>query len=157
MFNTTSHGSNIIIEYGNSVARSKNSQSDGIVFSDRPIEIEERVHMSLVFARRKTCKGGETMSVGFTSEDPNSIVNLPSLCHPDLSQRNGFWLNPIPDKFVRQENVVSFWATTEGHVLYAINGVRRGLLFSGVDTGTPLWAIIDIHGRAIGVQIVGKT
>ncbi|XP_078665265.1 uncharacterized protein LOC144907776 [Branchiostoma floridae x Branchiostoma belcheri] len=157
-FNTKAHGANIIIEYGNDVARSKNSASDGIVFSDRPIAVEEIVHLLIVFAKKKFVEGGKTMSVGFTNQEPNEISKkaLPSHCHPNLSQRSGFWLNPIPEKFVRQGNVVSFWTTPKGHVLYAINGRHKGLLFSGVDTGSSLWATIEILGRALGVQIVGE-
>ena len=40
--------------------------------------------------------------------------------------------------------------------MYGIHGEERGVFFSGVNTSTALWAIVDIYGNTTAMEFVGK-
>eukprot|EP00058_Branchiostoma_floridae_P008560 XP_002594048.1 hypothetical protein BRAFLDRAFT_68512 [Branchiostoma floridae] len=44
---------------------------------------------------------------------------------------------------------------SSGSVHFSINGESKGLFFNGVDVSSKLWAMMDIHGSTMAVQIVG--
>jgi protein neuralized len=37
-------------------------------------------------------------------------------------------------------------------VYYGVNGEEKGLFFSGVNTSSPLWAMLDIYGNTVSVE-----
>ncbi|KAI8506548.1 Receptor-interacting serine/threonine-protein kinase 4 [Branchiostoma belcheri] len=99
------------------------------------------------------------MRIGFTSNDPETIKvdELPSHSYPDLAQQPGFWIKPLPSSLASQGNVVSYTVDSSGDVHFSINGDDKGLFFSGVDVSGDMWAVIDVHGSTLAVQLVVTT
>ena len=92
-----SHGSAITLSAGQSSAkRSSDTYHDGLVFSEHPVSINQRVGLQL----SATGQWAGALRVGVTSLDPGSHDGLPSQAHPDLVKRDGFWVRVIPERLV---------------------------------------------------------
>lgn len=91
---------------------------------------------------------------GFTSIDPATIrgVDLPRYACPDLTNKPGNWAKALGERYTTSNIVLFFYVTRSGDVYYGVNGEEKGLFFSGVNTSSPLWAMLDIYGNTVGVE-----
>lgn len=83
-------------------------------------------------------------------------VNLIQYASPDLTCEQGYWAKAVPEKLVVQGNVLGFWLSPEGDVLYGCNGNQLGVFFRGVHSNVPVWAMLDVFGSTIAVTLIGK-
>ena len=74
----------------------------------------------------------------------------------DLTSRPGFWGKALPERYVDQGVLFSFYFTTGGDVMLNVDGHDKGVFLTGLDSRTPLWVMVDIYGNTTGVQFVGK-
>ncbi|CAF5125701.1 unnamed protein product, partial [Rotaria sp. Silwood1] len=88
-FHKTTFGQNIRLENNASKAVRHTSFDHGITFTDKPININERIHLKIVEVdeTRQWCG---SLAIGFTQVDPNTIrqEDLPKSALPNLSSTN---------------------------------------------------------------------
>lgn len=96
--------------------------------------------------------------MGFSTVDPSDLSSawLPRFACPDLVNETGFWARALPEEQCEEGTILSFWLDNTGRVFYRVNGSSPIFFFSGVPTGEPVWAIIDIYGLTRGVQLLGE-
>jgi len=90
--------------------------------------------------------------------DPATLSRetLPRYACPDLTNRPGYWAKALPERLARLSSVLSFRYTPAGDVLFVIDGEEKGVFFTGINTKSPLWALIDVYGNTSCVEFVGK-
>jgi len=63
----------------------------------------------------------------------------------------------LSERFNKKHAVLSFYVTLGGDVMYGVDGQDHGRLFGGVSTSSRLWAIIDVYGNTVSVELVGES
>lgn len=72
----------------------------------------------------------------------------------DLANQKGYWAKAVNERFVDKDVTLYFYVNKSGSVYYGIDGRTKDVFFQGVDTSTPLWAIIDVYGNSTAVELV---
>lgn len=129
---------------------------DGIVFSSRPVELHEKVALKIV---KEDLKWHGGLRVGFTWQDPSLLEpgELPPFACPNLVLQGKTKACVLPEEYGAEGTVVSFWADGRGRVFCSVNEeAKTSLLLDGVSVASPLWAVVDVYGRAKAVQLLGK-
>ena len=67
-------------------------------------------------------------------QDPMTIQSLPKYACPDLTGKPGFWAKALAEKYAESNALIHFYFTSNGDVHYGVNGVDKGIFFSGLDT-----------------------
>lgn len=145
------HGDNIELLCNKSRARRYESFCKGICFSNRPININERVYVK--FVETNTSWSG-VLRFGFTSVNPATLrgPDLPRYACPDLTNKPGNWAKALGERYTASNILLHFSVNRAGDVNYGVNGEEKGLFFSGVATDQPVWAMLDIYGNTVGVE-----
>ena len=148
------HAENIQVSLDKKRAKRYESFCKGICFSNRPIPVGERVYLR--FAEISTSWSG-VLRFGFTSNDPCDVnpATLPRYACPDLTNKPGYWAKALGERYAEVGNIIFFYVTRNGDVMYGANGEEKGLFFSGVVTTGPLWAVMDIYGNTMSMEFVG--
>lgn len=90
---------------------------------------------------------------GFTTHDPTTLAHaLPKYACPDLTNKPGNWAKALGERFCEKDNILYYYVNSAGDVHFGVNGEDKGLFFSGVDTRSPLWALVDVYGNCTAVQ-----
>lgn len=146
------HGENVRLEQGGKVARRAESFCKAIVFSSRPIQVNERVVLRIV----ELSNGWSgALRLGFTSHDPITLQGtLPKYACPDLTNRPGNWAKALGERYAAENTLLHYYVNNTGEVFFGINGEEKGLFLNGVDTRGPLWALIDIYGNTTAIKMV---
>jgi len=149
------HSDNVQLSADRRRARRIETFCKGICFSVRPVTANNSVHLR--FAEVSTSWSG-AVRFGFTSHDPATLSreSLPRYACPDLTNRPGYWAKALPERLARLGSVLSFRYTLTGDVLFAIDGEEKGMFFTGMNTKSLLWALIDIYGNTTCIEFVGK-
>ena len=63
-----------------------------------------------------------------------TIQSLPKYACPDLTGKPGFWAKALAEKYAESNALIHFYFTSNGDVHYGVNGVDKGIFFSGLDT-----------------------
>ena len=97
------------------------------------------------------------LRIGITSNDPVDVdlSNALYLC-PDLTNRPGFWARPCPELPDAKDKVLHFQCLDNSTIAYGVNGVKKGVAFEDVDTTRPLWAVFDVYGTTVSIEILGE-
>lgn len=84
-------------------------------------------------------------------------VHVCRYAFPDLTNEQGYWAKAVPEA-IAQRGIVLFFFISVGstEVRYGINDVEVGVFFSGVQTSSPLWALLDLYGSTVAVEFVGR-
>ncbi|GFO14701.1 protein neuralized, partial [Plakobranchus ocellatus] len=145
------HGDNIELLCNKTRARRYDSFCKGICFSNRPININERVYVK--FVETNTSWSG-VLRFGFTSVNPSTLrgADLPRYACPDLTNKPGNWAKALGERYTASNILLHFSVNRAGDVNYGVNGEEKGLFFSGVATDQPVWAMLDIYGNTVGVE-----
>ncbi|XP_076838742.1 E3 ubiquitin-protein ligase NEURL1 isoform X2 [Brachyhypopomus gauderio] len=153
LFHPSAKGSQIIMDVAQRAVKRQASFCNAITFSNRPIALYEQVRLKIT--KKQSCWSG-ALRLGFACRDPSRIDpdSLPKYACPDLVSQSGFWAKALPEEFANEGNLVAFWVDKKGRVFYRINDSSPMLFFSGVRTGEPLWALIDVYGLTRGVQLL---
>lgn len=146
------HGENVRLEQGNTVARRAESFCKAIVFSSRPVQVNEKVVLRLTEISNSW---SGALRLGFTAHDPATLEgNLPKYACPDLTNRPGNWAKALGERYAVEGTELHYYVNGVGEVFFGINGEEKGLFLNGVDTRTPLWALVDIYGNTTTIQMV---
>lgn len=157
-FHEKTFGVNIRIENNATKAVRHTSFDHGITFTDRPININERIHLKIleVDETRQWCG---SLAIGFTQVDPNTInqEDLPKSALPNLSLMNKFsYVKRLYETLSKQLCIV-FYYNPEG-AYFILDGQEQDIS-RNIDIKKPLWAVMDIYGnvKAVTFTIPPKT
>ncbi|XP_063371339.1 protein neuralized [Cydia amplana] len=144
------HGENIRISRDGSVARRVESFCKGVAFSARPVRVNEKVCVRFVEISNSW---SGVIRFGFTTHDPTTLSHsLPKYACPDLTNKPGNWAKALGERFCEKDNILYYYVNSAGDVHFGVNGEDKGLFFTGVDTRSPLWALVDVYGNCTAVQ-----
>ena len=150
------HGENIRLSADGKEAKRVQSFSNGIIFSNRPIQLNERI--CIKFSELSLSWSG-AIRFGFTSNNPNTYRNgLPKYACPDLTNKPGNWAKALGERFwalIHSDSTLFYYVNNQGEVHFGIDGEEKGVFFVGVDTKSPLWALIDVYGNTVAINLVG--
>uniref|UniRef100_A0A668ATP0 Neuralized E3 ubiquitin protein ligase 3 n=1 Tax=Myripristis murdjan TaxID=586833 RepID=A0A668ATP0_9TELE len=154
-FHAQAVGAQVTLSKGGLLAeRSGQKFNNGLVFSSRPVKVNERLRLRV---ERKVQGWHGALRVGFTTVPPTErCLPLPSMAIPNLTETAGHWAAPIPEEYCREGSEQEFWVSECGNIYFSSNGGRRVKLQSGVDLSEPLWAMIDIYGQTLSVLLLGS-
>jgi len=148
----STHSDNIVLSKNGSLARRAESFCKGIVFSNRPVRVDERVYLR--FAELSVNWSG-AIRFGVTNNDPSGLRHsLPKYACPDLTNKPGFWAKALHERLAEPGAVLFYYINQSGDCVYGINDVPKGVFFSGVDVRKPLWALLDVYGNTVGVELI---
>ena len=95
------------------------------------------------------------LRIGFSSHDPASLPRpLPKYACPDLTSKPGYWAKALSERYVGLNKLIHYHVSGNGDVHFGIDGEDLGVFFSGVDTRTPLWALVDLYGNCTSIELV---
>ena len=89
-------GDNIHIEAGGFRARRVESFCKGIVFSDRPVALGEKVALRLTDL---SSRWSGVIRLGFTGVNPAHMGQLPKYACPDLTSKPGYWAKALSERY----------------------------------------------------------
>lgn len=150
--------------------RDESSFCDGIVFSDRPILLHERVYIKIL---KLSSFWNGMIRFGFTVVDPHSLQtdannnqanNLPKYVYPDLTNKEGYWAASMPENSIKENDVIFYFVDSIGDVHYGVNDTYLGIFLSGVNSfnkttqkAESLWAMIDIYGNTLSIELFNSS
>ena len=95
------------------------------------------------------------LRIGFSAHDPASLSRpLPKYACPDLTSKPGYWAKALSERRVMPNTLIHYHVSGNGDVHFGIDGQDLGVFFGGVDTRTPLWALIDLYGNCTSIELV---
>lgn len=145
------HGSAITLSENFSQAtRDEASFCNGIVFSDQPLQIGEKVclEVSCVTSWRGAAR------LGVTTHDPDMLTDVPKYACPDLMQKEGYWARAVPEHLIRSGCRIMLYVSEVGQMEVFVDGVHKGALLSNLPTNSFLWLLIDIYGNTNCLKFV---
>lgn len=147
-------GEKVSLSQGSRLAtRAATTFRNGLVFSSRAVEIQERIRLKLVGSAQRW---DGALRVGFTTVDPASRqLPLPPLAIPDLTNSPGHWAAPVPELFSQTDSELELWVSHGGSI-YIQNKTLKCRIHTGVDLSKPLWAMIDVYGQTTSIFLLGE-
>ncbi|XP_070621420.1 E3 ubiquitin-protein ligase NEURL3 [Erythrolamprus reginae] len=152
-FHPSIKGSQVVMDESCCRVRRRDTFHDGIVFSNRPVELYEKVTLKILQEDQKW-QGG--LRVGFTWRDPClHSGHLPPFVCPNLVSQGKTRACVLPDEYIGEDTILSFWVDSWGCVFCNTNREdQEAFLFSGVSVKSPLWVVVDVYGRTKEVQLL---
>ena len=147
----TTHGENIRISEDGFTANRVNSFCNGIIFSNRPIMVGERIYLQLAEVS-KFWHG--VIRIGISAHNPSSIRHLPKHACPDLAMKPGYWAKSLGEKYAVQGRVVHYYISRNGNIHYGLDGKDLGIFHFGIDTRETLWAMVDLYGACTSLRMI---
>ncbi|XP_033122988.1 protein neuralized-like [Anneissia japonica] len=146
------HGKHIQLSENGKLASRVGSFCNAIVFTSRPIAINEEVNMELVHS---TSSWSGVLRFGFTQQNPARIAlgGLPRYACPDLTVKLGYWAKALRENYAGNGNLLTFYCNEYGEVYFKMDNATYQLFFSDVDISSPLWALVDVYGNTTGVRL----
>ena len=147
----STHGRNIEISTDGFTATRYESFCQGILFSNRPVMISERVCIRLVTMNGRW---SGVLRIGFSAHDPSGLSDLPKYACPDLTSKPGYWAKALGERYATEGSVIHYYVSPNGDVHFGMSGKDLGVFFSGIDTRQPLWAMIDLYGNCTTLELI---
>ncbi|XP_034025809.1 E3 ubiquitin-protein ligase NEURL3-like [Thalassophryne amazonica] len=139
---------------GRFAERSNENFKDGLVFSSRPLKVQEKVRLRV---QNVLENWSGSLRVGFTNVPPSSrTLPLPNVAIPKLTNTPGHWAAPLSAVHCGPGSELEFWVSAGGSLYFASNKSSQQELLTGVDLSKPLWAMIDIYGQTCSVFLLGS-
>jgi len=146
------HGEHVQLSAGNTIAARVESFCKAVVFTHRPVRVNEKVFIRFV---EKSESWSGSIRFGFSAVDPRQLAgNLPKYACPDLTNKSGFWAKALSEKFADKDSVMYYYVSSSGDVVFGVNGEDKGVFFSGVDTRRQLWGMVDVYGNSHVIELV---
>ncbi|XP_026198377.1 E3 ubiquitin-protein ligase NEURL3 [Anabas testudineus] len=139
-------------EGGRLAERAAHTFKNGLVFSSRPLRVNERIRLKV---EKDTFSWHGALRVGFTTVPP-AARSLPCMAIPNLTDTPGHWAAPVHDSYCSVGSELQFWVTSGGSVYVANKSGMQHKILEGVDLSRPLWAMIDIYGQTCSVFLLGS-
>ena len=148
------HGDNISLSEGRSVASRREGFCKSVVFTHRPLGLGEKVWIRLVSVSDQGWRGGLRLGVSAVSPSHWTNSGLPKYLCPDMTTKGRVWARAMPEKYVKAGTVIFLSVKPSGQLVWGVNGKEKGVLVSGVDISSPLWAVVDVYGSTNTVQLI---
>ncbi|CAF1329869.1 unnamed protein product [Rotaria sordida] len=148
------HGEHIKLSRNNTVAKRVDSFCKGICFSNRTIQIREKVYVRLL---SKSIQWTGFLRLGVTTCDPNThrtSTALPRHACPDLTCRPGYWAKCVPENCFDGTNKLTYFYVDDNGELFLNTPTGEISLLTGIFVQEPLWALLDIYGNCISIELV---
>ncbi|XP_054629829.1 E3 ubiquitin-protein ligase NEURL3 isoform X2 [Dunckerocampus dactyliophorus] len=134
--------------------RSNNTFRNGLVFSSRPVKVQERIRLRV---EEDAANWHGALRLGFTNVPPEDRCRpLPCMALPDLTDTPGHWAAPVHEAYCQAGSELEFWVSHSGSVYFSDHRGCRHELLRGVDHSRPLWAMIDIYGQTCAIVLLGS-
>ncbi|XP_038141694.1 E3 ubiquitin-protein ligase NEURL3-like [Cyprinodon tularosa] len=134
--------------------RSENTFYGGLVFSNRPVRIFEKIRVKIL---KRTPQWKGAIRVGFTNVPPSKrSLPLPCMAMPNLTDTEGHWALPVHESCCWEGTVLEFWVSTKGYLYMRPDNSRKKKLPMKVDLQQPLWAMIDVYGQTTSIFLQGS-
>ncbi|KAL3063305.1 hypothetical protein OYC64_002974 [Pagothenia borchgrevinki] len=134
--------------------RRENTFKNGLVFSSRPLKVQERIRLRV---EKDSFNWNGGLRLGFTTVHPMArSLPLPIMAIPNLTETPGHWAAPVHESFCQAGVELEFWVSAGGTMYISGNNGREQKLLSGVDLSRPLWAVIDIYGQTCSISLLGS-
>ncbi|KAF7660127.1 hypothetical protein LDENG_00288070 [Lucifuga dentata] len=134
--------------------RTEHTFKNGLVFSSRPLEVQERLHLRV---EKNVPNWHGALRVGFTNVPPTArALPLPSMAVPDLTNTPGHWAAPVHESYCQAGSELEFWFSCGGNMYLTSDNCRQQKLLAGLDLSKPLWAMIDLYGQTSSVFLLGS-
>ncbi|KAL7392384.1 hypothetical protein ABVT39_024076 [Epinephelus coioides] len=134
--------------------RSGAAFKNGLVFSSRPVKIQERIRLRV---EKDSFNWHGALRVGFTTVPPSArSLPLPLMAIPNLTDTQGHWATPVHESLCKAGSELEFWVSAGGIVYATGNNSEEHELLTGVDLSQPLWAMIDIYGQTCSIFLLGS-
>ncbi|CAF3282546.1 unnamed protein product [Rotaria socialis] len=147
------HGEHIKLSRNNTIAKRVDSFCKGICFSNRTIQIRERVYVRLL---SKSIQWTGFLRLGVTTSDPSThrvSTSLPRHACPDLTCRPGYWAKCVPENCFDLTNKLTYFYVDENGELFLNTPTGEISLLTGIFVQEPLWALLDIYGNCISIEL----
>lgn len=147
------HGSAITILEGKTVAsRADTHFCNGIVFSDHPIRVGQKVCVELSC----TQAWSGALRIGFTTNDPSKLTtaDLPKYSLPNLAKKDGYWIRPVSERLTAEGFQLMFYVSTDGNVQFFVNNEHKGALVVGLPVDKAFWVMFDVYGNTKGIKLI---
>lgn len=144
-------GENISLLLDGAIAKRHESFCKGIVFTNRPVMVGERVCIRL---NELSFRWSGVLRIGFSAHDPANLSHLPKYACPDLTSKPGYWAKALSERHAESNAMIHYYVAGNGDVHFGVNGSDRGVFFSGVDTRQPLWAMVDLYGNCTAIELI---
>ncbi|XP_050041653.1 uncharacterized protein [Dermacentor andersoni] len=166
------HGANVLIDEGGKRATRLASFCDAITFSAKPVAVGSRLSLQLTSSESWT----GALRLGLTAHDPataavvsstvtttvtsGSTANnggataLPRFSWPELASKQGYWIRPLPERWIAHCLKLTFYVNAQGHFQLFVDSDYKGALFSGLPTKERLWLVVDLYGITVSAKFV---
>ena len=145
------HGENVLLSEGNTIATRENGFCNAVVFTHRPVRVNEKIFIRFL---QQSHSWSGSVRLGFSSHNPRQLAgSLPKYMCPDMTNKKGFWAKALPDKYSSQGSVMYFYVNSRGEVIMGCNGEDKGVFFSGVNTRSLLWPMLDVYGNSYQIEL----
>ncbi|XP_076746574.1 E3 ubiquitin-protein ligase NEURL3-like isoform X1 [Maylandia zebra] len=153
-FHNQAVGEKVRLSHGGRLAeKTENTFKNGLVFSNRPVKIQEKIHLRV---QRDSTNWEGALRVGFTTVPPSSrSLPLPCMAIPNLTDKPGHWAVPVNESYCQAGSELKFWVSHGGSIYVAVSN-RRYKWLTGVDLSQPLWAMIDVYGQTRSILLLGS-
>ncbi|KAH9366677.1 hypothetical protein HPB48_017676 [Haemaphysalis longicornis] len=146
-------GANVRLAEEGRLAQRVGDFCKGVTFSSRPVYLSERLFLRV----KESCtQWSGSLRLGFTSNDPAlSQGTLPSSSYPHLKNSPGNWVKVLDESYAKVDNLIHFCVNDMGEGLIGVNGGEEKVFLKGIDVSGNLWALIDIYGNTVTVEMAG--
>ncbi|XP_073323306.1 E3 ubiquitin-protein ligase NEURL3-like [Pagrus major] len=154
-FHCQAVGNKVRLSRGGRLAeRTGTTFKNGLVFSSRPLKIQERIRLRV---EKDVSNWHGALRVGFTNVSPSARSRpLPTLAIPNLTDTPGHWAARVHESCCRAGTELEFWVSNGGTIYITSTNTSQHKLLTGVDLSRPLWAMIDIYGQTCSISLLGS-
>jgi hypothetical protein len=157
-FDKTNHGAAINISPDGLNARRTTDFANGIVFSNRPINVFEKVTFELQQQPSSIWQGSLRLGLYAGHQIPTNDLPLSTM----ESSLSHFYTMVSLEKYTQLYNEIrlTVWLTQNHCLNYAINNILRGTLIDNnqIDENNngnlPLRLVFDLYGNTIKIQLI---
>ncbi|XP_036953704.1 E3 ubiquitin-protein ligase NEURL3 [Acanthopagrus latus] len=155
IFHCQAVGDQVRLSRGGRLAeRTGKTFKNGLVFSSRPLKIQERIRLRV---EKDLSNWHGALRVGFTNVSPSARSRpLPAMAIPNLTDTPGHWAAPVHESCCQAGTELEFWVSHGGSIYVTSTNTGNRKLLTGVDLSQPLWAMIDIYGQTCSISLLGS-
>jgi hypothetical protein len=158
LFDKTNHGAAINISTDGLSARRTSGFANGILFSNRPINVFEKVTFELQEQPSSIWQGSLRLGLYTGHQIPTNDLPLSTM----ESNLSPFYTMISLEKYIHLYNGIrlTVWLTQNHCLNYAINNILRGTLIDNtqIDENNngflPLRLVFDLFGNTIKIQLI---
>ncbi|CAC5363418.1 NEUR [Mytilus coruscus] len=145
------HSCNVRLNYNKTKAYRDDGFTDAVCFSNRPIAVNEKINVRLI---EITNEWDGALRFGFTNQDPavtdDIIYSLPLGHGADICAYVLF------DEYAHKNKILHYWFESNGCLIYNVDNEPVRVMNSNIKADVPLWAVIDLYGKTVGIEFVSK-